>query len=240
MNFRPLTETESYPWGKRSDWKTSDDAPGCRVHITAHIGDAAQIGYAARIGDAARIGYAAQIGNEAQIGDAARIGDAAQIGYAAQIGNAAQIGDAARIGDAAQIGYAAQIGNAAQIGDAAQIGNAAHIGDPIKRMFGLDVPVLEKIHQRVAAAVGDGGCNLNMGSWHCGTKHCRAGWVIALAGEPGADLEEKIGPPAAARLIYRLSDPSIENTPDFFCGDEAALADIKACAEREKLAVGPL
>ena len=73
-----------------------------------------------------------------------------------------------------------------------------------------------------------------MGDWHrCETTHCRAGWVTTLAGEEGKKLEREIGTPAAATLIYLASDPNIERFPNFYCGDAEALADMKACAERE-------
>jgi hypothetical protein len=75
-----------------------------------------------------------------------------------------------------------------------------------------------------------------MTDWHsgCGTKHCRAGWVITLAGKEGRELEEKIGTPAAAYVIYRSSDTDIKAMPDFYCSDREAMEDIIAYAEREK------
>ena len=76
-----------------------------------------------------------------------------------------------------------------------------------------------------------------MDVWHhpCGTKHCRAGWVVTLAGEDGAKLEDKIGTAAAAAAIYMASDPEIKKIPDFYASNEEALEDILACAEREKV-----
>ena len=74
-----------------------------------------------------------------------------------------------------------------------------------------------------------------MSTWHnsCGTAHCRAGWIVTLAGEEGKRLESTIGTPAAATLIYLASDPKIEQFPDFYCNNEDALADMKARAEAE-------
>jgi hypothetical protein len=75
-----------------------------------------------------------------------------------------------------------------------------------------------------------------MGSWHCGTSHCRAGWVVTLAGEEGKALEDKIGTPAAAMSIYMASDPErwkTERLPDFYCDNDKALADMKRLAEEE-------
>jgi uncharacterized protein YjbI with pentapeptide repeats len=96
-------------------------------------------------------------------------------------------------------------------------------------------PKIENIHQKVYEAV-EGGNSLDMGNWHnnCGTKHCRAGWVVALAGKEGKELETKIGTSAAACAIYLASDPEIKSFPDFHCSDEEAMKDIIACAEREK------
>lgn len=96
-------------------------------------------------------------------------------------------------------------------------------------------PTIKNIHQAVAAAV-QGGRKLDMDYWHheCGTKHCRAGWVVTIAGEAGAKLERELGASAAAALIYMNSDPNMEKVPDFHCSDEEALADILRCAEREK------
>jgi len=94
------------------------------------------------------------------------------------------------------------------------------------------VPVIPNIHQTVYAAASQPGA-LDMGDWHCGTSHCRAGWVVELAGEPGKDLERRIGTPAAASLIYLASDPNIDRMPNFYCGNDEALADMKRMAEAE-------
>ena len=99
------------------------------------------------------------------------------------------------------------------------------------------VPKIENIHQAVFAAASRDGA-LNMGSWHqdgnvCGTTHCRAGWVVSLAGPGGHALEWAMGTPAAAAIIYIASDPTLERIPDFYCGNEAALTDMKQLAELE-------
>jgi len=95
-------------------------------------------------------------------------------------------------------------------------------------------PVIKDIHQRVYAAASQPSA-LDMGDWHiCDTTHCRAGWVVHLAGDAGYELEQRIGTSAAASLIYLASDPTIARFPDFYCGNEEALADMKAMAEAEK------
>ena len=93
-------------------------------------------------------------------------------------------------------------------------------------------PVIDDIHAKVYAAASQPGA-LDMGSWHCGTSHCRAGWVVTLAGQPGLDLEAKIGTPAAAMAIYMASDPERwknERLPDFYCDNATALADMARMA----------
>jgi len=37
--------------------------------------------------------------------------------------------------------------------------------------------------------------------WHCDTGHCCAGWAVVLAGEVGNAAEQRLGTPAAARLL---------------------------------------
>jgi len=93
------------------------------------------------------------------------------------------------------------------------------------------VPFIKDIHKAVyeAACKPDA---LDMGNWHsCDTTHCRAGWVVHLAGDAGRAMEYCLGTPAAAALIYLKSDPKIEKIPDFYCSNEAALADMKRLAE---------
>lgn len=92
--------------------------------------------------------------------------------------------------------------------------------------------VIPDIHSKVYAAASEPGA-LDMSEWHspCGTTHCRAGWVVMLAGEEGQKLERRIGTAAAALLIYLASDPTMDNFPYFYCDDATALADMKQRAE---------
>jgi hypothetical protein len=95
-----------------------------------------------------------------------------------------------------------------------------------------EAPAIENIHAKVYAAASQPGA-LDMSMWHCGTSHCRAGWVVTLAGKEGADLESEIGTPAAAMAIYMASDPErwkTERLPDFYCGNATALADMARMA----------
>jgi hypothetical protein len=100
--------------------------------------------------------------------------------------------------------------------------------------LGINIPVIpNNIHQKVYEAASKPNA-LKMNRWHsCDTTHCRAGWVVTLAGEDGKALEEKLGTSAAAALIYFKSDPTLEKTPNFYCDNAEALADMKALAEKE-------
>jgi len=124
----------------------------------------------------------------------------------------------------------------AYLGDAnlrgANLGGANLGGAPFK---------IDNIHQAVFNAASQPDA-LNMRTWHtCDTTHCRAGWVVHLAGDAGRTLEWAYGGPGrgtsvAAALIYLASDPSLERVPDFHCNNETALADMKRLADLEAAA----
>ena len=95
------------------------------------------------------------------------------------------------------------------------------------------IPVIADIHKSVYAAASQPKC-LDMSTWHssCGTSHCRAGWVVTLAGEAGALLEKKTSTLFAAMQIYKASDPDHPVPPPrFFGSNDDALADMKRMAE---------
>ena len=72
-----------------------------------------------------------------------------------------------------------------------------------------------------------------MKSWHsCSTTHCRAGWVVHLAGEAGYALERFHNTPLAAQLIYRASGAPISPVR-FYDSDADAMADMRRLAETE-------
>lgn len=98
-----------------------------------------------------------------------------------------------------------------------------------------EVPVVENLNTRILAAVESGAGRLDMSDWHtCETTHCRAGWAIVLAGEAGRRLERVCGSFEAGMLITLASCPWMDTRPDFYADNEDALAEIKACAAREK------
>jgi hypothetical protein len=76
---------------------------------------------------------------------------------------------------------------------------------------------------------------LNMDDWHtCSTTHCRAGWVVVLAGEEGKQLEKDTSTLFAAMQIYKQSS-SIRVLPSKFFDDATeAMLDIERCAKLEK------
>ncbi len=74
-----------------------------------------------------------------------------------------------------------------------------------------------------------------MDNWHtCDTTHCRAGWVVHLAGEKGYALEEKFDTALAASMIYHESSDIQVHMPDFFDSDKKALENMEKLAEEEK------
>ncbi len=79
-----------------------------------------------------------------------------------------------------------------------------------------------------------------MGSWHtCDTTHCRAGWVVHLAGEEGCKLEKRTSTLFAAMQIYKKSSGIKVSPTRFFESNEVAMKDIKRCAELEVQGVAP-
>lgn len=98
----------------------------------------------------------------------------------------------------------------------------------------VPVPSIPAIHQAVYAACSTPGA-LSMHRWHtCDTTHCRAGWVVQLAGKAGAALETIYGTLLAAQLIYRESGAPI-NPCRFFDSDADALADMARLAGATKV-----
>ena len=93
------------------------------------------------------------------------------------------------------------------------------------------VPVIEDIHKKVYEAASQP-CALEMSAWHsdCGTAHCRAGWVVTLAGEEGAALEEATSTEFAAMAIYAASSDVKVSPTEFYLSNEEALEHMKELA----------
>ena len=114
-------------------------------------------------------------------------------------------------------------------------------GDPNAPALGgpPPVPTIEKIHAAVLAAASAPNA-LKMTNWHtCGTTHCRAGWVVHLAGEPGYALERFYNTELAAMKILDASSPSLPvHPPRFYDSNADALADMRRMAELEAAQIG--
>jgi hypothetical protein len=75
-----------------------------------------------------------------------------------------------------------------------------------------------------------------MSDWHtCETTHCRAGWVVTLAGEQGKQLEKETSTCFAAMQIYKESSPIKVSPVRFFDSNKQGMEDIIRCAAEEKL-----
>ena len=108
-----------------------------------------------------------------------------------------------------------------------------------------EIPKIENIHTKVLEAVKTEGYKLEMlEGWHkdekiengthCGTTHCRAGFVVFLAGPKGYELEKATSTEFAAKQIYKASSPIKVSPTRFFEPNDVAMADIERCAELEK------
>lgn len=104
-------------------------------------------------------------------------------------------------------------------------------------------PKIPDIHNKVLEAVSNPQA-LDMSNWHsseatdeqgayCGTTHCRAGWVVTLAGKEGVELEKRTSTLFAAMMIYQASSDIRVSPPRFYENNEKALEDITRCAKEE-------
>jgi hypothetical protein len=76
-----------------------------------------------------------------------------------------------------------------------------------------------------------------MGSWHtCETVHCRAGWVVHLAGKEGKELEQQTSTFFAAMQIYKASSDIKVSPVRFFESNEKGMEGIERCAKLEQSA----
>ena len=74
-----------------------------------------------------------------------------------------------------------------------------------------------------------------MGGWHrCNATHCRAGWVVHLAGEKGYALEQQTSTAFAAMQIYKVSSEIRVSPNRFYDSNKEGMKDIKRCAELEQ------
>jgi hypothetical protein len=98
------------------------------------------------------------------------------------------------------------------------------------------IPVVPGIHSKVHEAVKQPNA-LDMSDWHtCETTHCRAGWVVTLAGEAGKKLESQTSTEFAAMAIYSASSEIKVSPVRFYESNEKAMADIERCSQLEATA----
>jgi len=98
-----------------------------------------------------------------------------------------------------------------------------------------NIPAIPNIHQRLLEAVTAPNHDLIMSDWHtCETTHCRAGWIVTLAGEQGKNLEKATSTEFAAMQIYKASSPIRVSPVRFYETKDAAMKDIERCAAEEK------
>ena len=99
----------------------------------------------------------------------------------------------------------------------------------------MKIPIIKNIHAKVLEAVSRKGA-LSVCAWHkCDTTHCRAGWVVHLAGAAGYNLEKRLSDiDHAARYIYQKSSNIQVSSDRFYESRKDTMADIKRCAELER------
>jgi len=94
--------------------------------------------------------------------------------------------------------------------------------------------IIPDIHKVILEAATETNHSLDMSDWHiCETTHCRAGWVVAISGEAGKDLEEKTSTEFAAMMIYKNSSKIKVSPAMFYTSKEASISDMQRCAKLE-------
>ena len=122
--------------------------------------------------------------------------------------------------------------NCSGCSDCSYCSDCSDCSDDPGRLAAPVTPTIRGIHAAVYAAASSDSA-LQMSNWHsCETTHCRAGWVVHLAGEAGYALESFFNTELAAMKIYRASGFEI-NPARFYDSDDDALADMKRLAEAE-------
>lgn len=96
----------------------------------------------------------------------------------------------------------------------------------------LTIPKVADLDKAVYAAASQPE-SLEMADWHtCDNTHCRAGWIVTLAGKEGKELESFHNTELAAMLIYEASTGRKISPTKFYETNEQALADMKELAEK--------
>ena len=95
-----------------------------------------------------------------------------------------------------------------------------------------ETPKVDNLDEVVYAAASQPE-SLDMENWHtCDNTHCRAGWIVHLAGDKGRELEQFFDTSLAAMLIYNESTGRSISPVRFFESNEVALKSMKEAAEK--------
>ena len=150
----------------------------------------------------------------------------------------------------ADVQFSCEIESAPDASEGVKLGKAikeAYKTGAVLRGILENVPLIPNIDAAILAAIEEnkakGTNDLDMKSWHgdedkaneaewCQTTHCRAGYAICLAGKEGFELEKKYGPANAGMFLYLKSTPDAP-IPNWTASNEAAMADIRARAEKQ-------
>lgn len=109
---------------------------------------------------------------------------------------------------------------------------ATLLGDRVAAIPDIDAQIIDDLESKKYS--------LYMGNWHgkneCGTTHCRAGSAV-VKHPMGPELERVFGPALAGAVIYlaaRRGTNKENQVPEFYASNDAALADIRACAAEQR------
>ena len=109
---------------------------------------------------------------------------------------------------------------------------ATLLGDRVAAIPDIDAQIIDDLESKKYS--------LYMGNWHgkneCGTTHCRAGSAV-VKHPMGPELERVFGPALAGAVIYlaaRRGTNRENQVPEFYASNDAALADIRACAAEQR------
>ena len=104
----------------------------------------------------------------------------------------------------------------------------------VRLMKTLSVPVIPNLNSQILNVLESGKGTLDMDAWHTRkTTHCVAGWATTLGGRAGKRLQDLLGTPEAAELMFRESATGLH--PDFFSdSNEVAKEELRSLAAAEE------
>ena len=176
------------------------------------------------VDDTAIIGPNSHVGRHAIIGPGVIIGPGAVIGPGVNIKAYSIVGQNVRVKTGVIVGYDGVI----------RLGSTVDADSTIEPEVRLPVPKIKNIDAAILAEIlANSPHGLQMDVYHtCETCHCRAGWAIHIGGHYGYALATAYGSWIAGALIYQANRPGVP-IPDFYGGNDAAMADLEECAARQ-------